>query len=69
MRDFDESNITAAVIARFQDTHDVQRPELSEAALRARFRSDAQGCFHFWSIMPKFYPIPDDGPVGQMAGS
>jgi hydroxyquinol 1,2-dioxygenase len=46
--------------------YDMQRPELSEAALRGRFRSDAQGCFRFWSIMPRFYPIPEDGPVGQM---
>jgi Catechol dioxygenase N terminus/Dioxygenase len=22
--------------------------------------------FIFWSIVPKFYPIPDDGPVGEM---
>jgi hydroxyquinol 1,2-dioxygenase len=46
--------------------YDVQLPELSEPALRARFRSDAQGRFHFWSIVPRFYPIPDDGPVGDM---
>jgi hydroxyquinol 1,2-dioxygenase len=46
--------------------YDVQLPELAEPALRARFRSDAQGRFHFWSIVPRFYPIPDDGPVGDM---
>lgn len=46
--------------------YDVQRPELAEHALRARLRSDAEGRFRFWSIMPKFYPIPDDGPVGEM---
>jgi hydroxyquinol 1,2-dioxygenase len=45
--------------------YDVQRPELSEAALRGRFRSDGQGRLHFWSIMPRYYPIPDDGPVGE----
>jgi hydroxyquinol 1,2-dioxygenase len=46
--------------------YDVQLPELPEPALRGRFRSDAQGRFHFWSIVPRFYPIPDDGPVGKM---
>jgi hydroxyquinol 1,2-dioxygenase len=46
--------------------YDVQRAELSTAALRGRFRTDARGRFHFWSIVPRFYPIPDDGPVGEM---
>jgi hydroxyquinol 1,2-dioxygenase len=46
--------------------YDVQRNDLDAPTFRARFRTDAQGRFHFWSIMPKFYPIPHDGPVGQM---
>jgi hydroxyquinol 1,2-dioxygenase len=46
--------------------YDVQRPELSGALLRARFRTDGEGKFFFRSIMPSFYPIPDDGPVGEM---
>jgi hydroxyquinol 1,2-dioxygenase len=46
--------------------YDVQRPELSTAVLRGRFRTDARGRFHFWSVMPSLYPIPDDGPVGKM---
>ena len=46
--------------------YDVQRPELQSALLRARFRTDADGRFSFKSIMPAFYPIPDDGPVGEM---
>src|SRR4051795_8989032 len=46
--------------------YDVQRPELEEPTLRARFRTDAQGRFHFRSIMPEHYPIPYDGPVGEM---
>ena len=28
--------------------------------------TDAEGYFRFWSIMLKFYPIPDDGAVGEM---
>lgn len=46
--------------------YDVQRPELVDPALRARFRADADGHFHFWSILPAKYPIPDDGPVGDL---
>jgi hydroxyquinol 1,2-dioxygenase len=46
--------------------YDVQRDDLEAPTFRARFRTDNQGHFHFWSIMPKFYPIPGDGPVGEM---
>jgi hydroxyquinol 1,2-dioxygenase len=46
--------------------YDVQHTDLSEAAMRGRFRTNAEGKFYFWSIVPRFYPIPDDGPVGQM---
>ncbi len=46
--------------------YDVQRPELDAPALRARLRTGEDGRFHFWSIMPAPYPIPDDGPVGDM---
>lgn len=46
--------------------YDVQKPEIAGAALRARFRTDAEGRFAFRSIMPSHYPIPDDGPVGDM---
>jgi hydroxyquinol 1,2-dioxygenase len=49
--------------------YDVQRPELQTSLLRARFRTDAEGRFSFKSIMPAFYPIPDDGPVGEMLGA
>ena len=33
---------------------------------RGRFRTDAEGRYWFWSIRPTFYPVPDDGPVGDM---
>jgi hydroxyquinol 1,2-dioxygenase len=47
--------------------YDVQ--QLDEAiglSMRARLRTNAEGKFYFWSIMPAAYPIPNDGPVGQM---
>jgi hydroxyquinol 1,2-dioxygenase len=46
--------------------YDVQRPDLEGAALRGRLRTDESGRVRFWSITPTAYPIPDDGPVGQM---
>jgi len=44
--------------------YDVQKPDGTN--LRARFRSDAQGRFHFRCITPVSYPVPHDGPVGKM---
>jgi hydroxyquinol 1,2-dioxygenase len=44
--------------------YDVQRGD--ELTLRARFRTDDAGRFWFWSIVPSSYPIPNDGPVGEM---
>ncbi len=35
---------------------------------RARFRTDAEGRYWFWSIRPTYYPVPTDGPVGNMLG-
>jgi hydroxyquinol 1,2-dioxygenase len=46
--------------------YDVQRNDLSEPALRARFRTNPKGRFWFWTIMPRSYPVPHDGPVGEM---
>jgi hydroxyquinol 1,2-dioxygenase len=44
--------------------YDVQKPDGTN--LRARFRSDGEGRFHFKCITPVSYPVPHDGPVGQM---
>jgi alcohol dehydrogenase class IV/protocatechuate 3,4-dioxygenase beta subunit len=46
--------------------YDVQLPDLDGPVLRARLRSDEQGQLFFWSTLPVPYPIPADGPVGQM---
>lgn len=46
--------------------YDVQYADRQEAGLRARIRTDANGRFYFWSVMPTAYPIPYDGPVGDM---
>ena len=44
----------------------VQRPEAPEDHLRGRFETRADGSFGFVAVRPVPYPIPDDGPVGQM---
>ena len=46
--------------------YDVQRPKLNGMRLRGKFHTDAQGRFWFWTVRPTEYPIPTDGPVGQM---
>jgi hydroxyquinol 1,2-dioxygenase len=46
--------------------YDMQKGDGNTMALRARFRTDANGHYHYWSIKPAYYPVPDDGPVGGM---
>lgn len=47
--------------------YDVQRPEeMPPGELRGLFRTDAGGRFHFRTIVPAHYPIPTDGPVGEL---
>ena len=43
-----------------------QDPKQAEMNLRGRFISDAAGRFHFRSVKPAGYPIPVDGPVGEL---
>ena len=46
--------------------YDVQLSDTPTMRARGRFRTDAEGRYWFWSILPAYYPIPDDGPVGRM---
>jgi hydroxyquinol 1,2-dioxygenase len=46
--------------------YDMQLPEESGMKARGRIRTDAEGRYWFRSIRPTFYPVPTDGPVGQM---
>ncbi len=45
--------------------YDVQHAG-AELTMRGRFNADETGRFWLWSVRPKYYPIPTDGPVGQM---
>ena len=46
--------------------YDVQKPELNEAQARGIVHTDSEGRYSFDSILAVPYPIPHDGPVGQM---
>lgn len=46
--------------------YDVQRAGLDRPQGRAVFRTDDKGRLWFRGVMPVAYPIPTDGPVGDM---
>jgi hydroxyquinol 1,2-dioxygenase len=70
VRSLDGTPIAGAVVDVWQADeegfYDVQRPGLSHMQARGVFRTDAQGRFRVRSILPVAYPVPTDGPVGQM---
>jgi catechol 1,2-dioxygenase len=43
-----------------------QDPTQAEMNLRGKFTTDAEGHFSFRSVKPAGYPIPIDGPVGDL---
>jgi hydroxyquinol 1,2-dioxygenase len=46
--------------------YDVQYQGLDQSRARATLRTGPDGGYHFRSILANSYPIPHDGPVGQM---
>ncbi len=46
--------------------YDVQYGDLAQARGRGHLYSDDEGRYWFWSVRPEAYPIPDDGPVGEL---
>lgn len=46
--------------------YDQQDPAQPEMNLRGKFRTNDDGYYCFVGIKPVSYPIPDDGPVGQL---
>jgi len=49
--------------------YDVQQPDIQPKwNNRGRFVTGTDGVYRFIGIKPVSYPIPDDGPVGQMLG-
>jgi hydroxyquinol 1,2-dioxygenase len=49
-----------------EGNYDVQYADLDHARGRGRLRADEAGRYSFWSVHPRAYPVPDDGPVGEM---
>jgi hydroxyquinol 1,2-dioxygenase len=46
--------------------YEQQDPKQAPMNLRGKFTTDPQGCFSFRSVKPAGYPIPVDGPVGDL---
>ncbi len=50
--------------------YDVQQKGIQpDFNLRGVFRTNEKGEYWFKGVKPKYYPIPDDGPVGKMLGA
>lgn len=72
--DLDGTPIAGACVDVWSDNadgyYDVQQPGIQPKwNNRGRFVTGADGRYAFCGIRPVSYPIPDDGPVGQMLGS
>jgi catechol 1,2-dioxygenase len=72
--DTDGKPIAGAVLdvwqANDEGFYDVQQQGIQpDFNLRGVFRTGEDGRYWFRAVKPKYYPIPDDGPVGQMLGA
>jgi catechol 1,2-dioxygenase len=47
----------------FYENQDPNQPDYN---LRGRFRTDEKGTFELVALMPTAYPVPTDGPVGEL---
>ena len=73
VRDTDGKPIAGALVDVWQTNddgfYDVQQKNVQpEMNMRGAFRTDAAGCYSFRTAKPRYYPIPADGPVGQLLG-
>lgn len=71
--DLDGNPVSGATVETWQANpqgfYENQQPDHQpEFNLRGVFRTDTQGVFHYRSVKPAGYKVPDDGPVGQMLG-
>jgi hydroxyquinol 1,2-dioxygenase len=65
----DRQSIAGAVVDIWHSDddgfYDAQKPG-PDPSLRARFVTNLSGHFAFKSIVPESYPVPHDGPVGEL---
>ena len=71
IRDLDGNPLCGVAIdvwqANDEGFYDVQQKGIQpDFNLRGKFTTGADGRYWFKAVKPRFYPIPDDGPVGQL---
>ncbi|PYB74183.1 dioxygenase [Rhizobium wuzhouense] len=71
VEDLDGLPIPTAEIVTWQANaegyYENQQPDLQpEFNLRGTFRTDQNGRFHYRTVRPSGYGVPDDGPVGRL---
>ena len=70
VRDAEGKPIPGALIDVWQASpvglYENQDPDQDDMNLRGRFRADDAGNWHVRSVKPAGYPIPMDGPVGEL---
>ena len=73
VRDTEGNPVPGALIDVWQTNDDgfydvQQKGTQPDWNLRGVFTSGEDGGFRFRSVKPRYYPIPDDGPVGKLLG-
>lgn len=70
VRDVSGRAVEGAIVDVWQASpvglYENQDPDQPDHNLRGRFQTDAQGRFHFQTVRPKGYPVPVDGPCGEL---
>lgn len=70
VRDIDGAPIAGALLDIWQTNNNGLYENMDDGQpdynLRGRLKTDAEGNFAFWTVKPEAYPIPTDGPVGDL---
>ncbi len=70
VRDVEGRPVTGALVDVWQASpvglYENQDPKQPDHNLRGRFETDAHGRFHFRTVRPAGYPVPTDGPCGEL---
>jgi catechol 1,2-dioxygenase len=71
--DADGNPIAGALVDVWQTNddgfYDVQQKDVQpDWNLRGVFTSESDGSYWYRAVKPRYYPIPDDGPVGKLLG-